>query len=166
MFDRTQIHEGMAVRAATGHKLGRVVSADEGTFRVERRGLLGVRRYPVRYTDIQAIDEEGVVLRVDEDELRIREEGDARISGDVAEVSVERDSLQMGGEEETRYEEYSIRVSEDGGTVERRSVTQHLGGSEEHARQRTVEEAPPGEPESSLAPDALPGTNGGTSEHP
>lgn len=166
MFDRTQIREGMAVRASTGQKLGKVIGSDEGTFRVERRGLLGVRRYAVRFTDVQAIDGGEIVLRVEEDDLRARDQGDARITGDTPRISVERDSMRIEGNGVTRYEEYTVRVSEQNGSIERRTIRQAIGGIEEHAQQRPVEEYPEDTEDGSRAPDTLPVDEGGSPEHP
>lgn len=167
-FDRAQIHEGMAVRTSTGQPLGKVIAANDRTFRVERRDPTGLRRYPVRYTDVEAIVEDSIVLRVDESDLRKRNEGDPRISGDTPRVAVERDTMQMGaGEVSSRYEEHTIRVSEDGAKVERRNLSQRAFGTEEHGRQQTVDECEEDTSDRTLAPDALPaGVGGSGSEHP
>jgi len=68
VFDRSQIHKGMVVRSSEGKRLGRVLTADEGAFTVEK-GHLWPTDYVAHYEDVTDISGERIRLARAEKEL-------------------------------------------------------------------------------------------------
>ena len=54
MFDRNQIHKGMVVRSSEGKRLGRVLTADERAFTVEK-GFVRTTDYVAHYEDVKDV---------------------------------------------------------------------------------------------------------------
>lgn len=61
MVERNQIHKGMVVRSSEGKRLGKVVSADENAFTVEK-GIIRSIDYVADYENVTAISNEEVWL--------------------------------------------------------------------------------------------------------
>ncbi|MCI0573418.1 MAG: hypothetical protein L0Y66_21955 [Myxococcaceae bacterium] len=74
MYDRMSIQEGMNVRSADGHKLGKVFAIGEKEFQVEK-GLFFPKDYLASYSDIADIRGHDIILRHGSDYLRGVEPG-------------------------------------------------------------------------------------------
>ena len=62
MFARAQLREGMVVHSQDGHRLGRVLAAEEDGFQVEK-GLFFVKDYACSYSEIADIRGDDIFLK-------------------------------------------------------------------------------------------------------
>jgi hypothetical protein len=60
-MSKPEIHAGMIVRSLSGEPLGRVLSVDDDGFVLERRVVV-TREHRMRFDEVHAMDEHGVVL--------------------------------------------------------------------------------------------------------
>lgn len=60
-MSQPKIHAGMVVRSRDGEPLGRVISVDDEGFVLERRVVV-TREHRMRFDEVHALDEQGVVL--------------------------------------------------------------------------------------------------------
>lgn len=70
MYQRNDIKEGMTVRSADGHKLGKVYAVGETEFHIEK-GLFFPKDYAVRYSEISDLRNGELILAHGRDSLRI-----------------------------------------------------------------------------------------------
>jgi hypothetical protein len=69
MYQRSDIKEGMTVRSADGHKLGKVYAVGDSEFHIEK-GLFFPQDYAVRYAEISELRHGEVVLAHGKESLR------------------------------------------------------------------------------------------------
>ena len=73
MYDRATLKEGMHVKSADGHSLGKVVRLDADTFIIEK-GLFFPKDYVARYDRISEVKDGEIILLTRGEELKGREE--------------------------------------------------------------------------------------------
>jgi uncharacterized protein (TIGR02271 family) len=69
MYQRNNIKEGMTVRSADGHKLGKVYAVGDTEFHIEK-GLFFPKDYACRYSEISDIREGDIILAHGRESLR------------------------------------------------------------------------------------------------
>ena len=69
MFDRSQLKEGMHVKSADGHSLGKIVRLDADSFIIEK-GLFFPREYVARYDRVGNVKDGEVFLMARGEELK------------------------------------------------------------------------------------------------
>jgi hypothetical protein len=69
MYQRSDVKEGMTVRSADGHRLGKVYAAGETEFHIEK-GLFFPKDYAVRYAEISELRHGEIILAHGKESLR------------------------------------------------------------------------------------------------
>jgi hypothetical protein len=69
MYQRDDIKEGMTVRSADGHKLGKVYAVGDLEFQIEK-GLFFPKDYAVRYEEIRELRHGDIILAHGRESLR------------------------------------------------------------------------------------------------